>query len=149
MAKLTRAQKFRDLRESLANNKETSLSTKDLYNYENRLNNLTSQDSFERQEKEGIRRAPEEDPRYIWTAFEDTHDTDAFKTEDNHTTDSYIWNNLQEVPESFDDDEAVTEFVLDNPFEDFDEILADKKIEKPVMEEVKETVVQETHVILM
>ena len=38
MAKLTRAQKFRDLRESLANDKETSLSTKDLYNYENRLN---------------------------------------------------------------------------------------------------------------
>ena len=43
MAKLTRTQKFAELRESLANDKESSLATKDLSSYQNKLNSLTEQ----------------------------------------------------------------------------------------------------------
>lgn len=149
MAKLTRTQKFADLRESLANDKESSLSTKDLSNYENRLNNLTSQDSFERSEREEIRKVPEEDPRYIWTAFEDTNDTEVYShSEDNHTTDSYIWNSLQEMPETHTEEEAVTDFVLENPFEDFDEILAEKKKDdNPLPVQEAKPLVVDAHVV--
>ena len=41
MPRLTRTQKFAELRESLANDKESSLQTKDLSNYEDRLNSIT------------------------------------------------------------------------------------------------------------
>ena len=40
VARLTRTQKFAELRDSLANDKETSLKTKDLSSYEDRLNNI-------------------------------------------------------------------------------------------------------------
>ena len=52
MAKLTRTQKFADLRESLANDKESSLSTKDLSDYENKLNSITSRgEDYHRREQ--------------------------------------------------------------------------------------------------
>ncbi|MBR5755246.1 MAG: hypothetical protein IKX97_05455 [Erysipelotrichaceae bacterium] len=43
MAKLTRTQKYAGLRETLANDSEPSLSTKELSNYEDRLNNIANQ----------------------------------------------------------------------------------------------------------
>lgn len=43
VAELTRMQKYAQLRESLANDKETSVSTKDLSDFENRFNTVTEQ----------------------------------------------------------------------------------------------------------
>ena len=73
MAKLTRTQKFADLRDSLANDKEPSLSTKDLSVYEDRLTNLTGE-RLEKQEQESVRKDLDDDPKYIWTAFDENDD---------------------------------------------------------------------------
>ena len=103
MAKLTRTQKFADLRENLTNDKEPSLSTKELSGYEDKLSSLTGQTLDENRE---VRKAPEEDPRYIWTAFEDTpvedYEIDYGNNfnDGHHSFDSelYVWNDIQEVP---------------------------------------------------
>ncbi len=91
MPRLTRTQKFAELRESLANDKESSLQTKDLSNYEDRLNSITElltpqkpvQESFpapeakkeDRPAEAGLSKRPlieEPDPKYTWTDFEET-----------------------------------------------------------------------------
>ena len=72
MPRLTRTQKFADLRDSLANDREPSLSTKDLSDYENKLSNITGQ----LPNNETVDKAPqtikeETDPRYVWTSFQE------------------------------------------------------------------------------
>ncbi len=75
MARLTRTQKYAELRDSLANDKEASLKTKDLSSYEDRLNNITDQLSPLNQEpvvETPVVNAPvEEDPKYTWQEFKD------------------------------------------------------------------------------
>ena len=86
MPRLTRTQKFAELRDSLANDKESSLQTKDLSNYEDRLNSITELLSPSNKEEEPApafempveEPAPapevkeETDPKYTWTEFEET-----------------------------------------------------------------------------
>lgn len=104
MAKLTRTQKFADLRETLAHDKEPSLSTKELSDYEDKFNNLTGQ-TLEDSSKKEVRKVPEEDPKYIWEAFEDTpvddYEIDLGGTKsgsDFYNSELYVWNDLQEMP---------------------------------------------------
>ncbi len=72
MARLTRTQKFAELRDSLSNDKESSLQTKDLSIYEDRLNSITELLSPLTQEKPVVATPVEEDPKYTWTEFKDT-----------------------------------------------------------------------------
>ena len=86
MPRLTRTQKFAELRDSLANDKESSLQTKDLSNYEDRLNSITELLSSQNKTEEAApafempaeepAAAPEvkeeTDPKYTWTDFEET-----------------------------------------------------------------------------
>ncbi len=72
MARLTRTQKFAELRDSLSNDKESSLQTKDLSSYEDRLNSITELLSPLTQEKPVVATPVEEDPKYTWTEFKDT-----------------------------------------------------------------------------
>ena len=101
MPRLTRTQKFAELRDSLANDKESSLQTKDLSNYEDRLNSITeilSPQSY-KEEAAPVYEAPapavetpvyenkseENDPKYTWTDFEETpveQLVDSFKNND-------------------------------------------------------------------
>ena len=104
MAKLTRTQKFADLRETLAHDKEPSLSTKELSDYEDKFNNLTGQ-TLEDSSRKEVRKVPEEDPKYIWEAFEDTpvddYEIDLGGTKsgsDFYNSELYVWNDLQEMP---------------------------------------------------
>ena len=100
MAKLTRTQKFAELRDSLANDKEASLSTQELSNYENRLNNLTEHLSATETKKEEPVVKQEETPvstgtNYSWTDFDETPIDDllnSFKVND-----PFLWNDLPEV----------------------------------------------------
>ena len=115
MAKLTRTQKFAELRESLANDKESSLATKDLSSYQNKLNSLTEQlspfNSPERVEVKPIIEEEEEtNPKYTWNDFEETTPIEelvnSFKTTevDEHIeaikNEAQIWNSIQEIHES-------------------------------------------------
>ena len=43
MARLTRTQKYAELRETLANDKEASIDTKELSSYQNKLSNMTGE----------------------------------------------------------------------------------------------------------
>ncbi len=77
MARLTRTQKYAELRDSLANDKESSLQTKDLSNYEDRLNNITGTPSpvFQKEENAPVYRPEfpdDNDPKYTWKDFEET-----------------------------------------------------------------------------
>ncbi|MBQ6333596.1 MAG: hypothetical protein IJI46_00780 [Erysipelotrichaceae bacterium] len=77
MARLTRTQKFAELRDSLANDKESSLKTADLSSYEDRLSSITDLLSpLQKKEPEVIEtpivQSVEEDPKYTWTEFEET-----------------------------------------------------------------------------
>ena len=114
MAKLTRTQKFAELRESLANDKESSLATKDLSSYQNKLNSLTEQlspfNSPERVEVKPIIEEEETNPKYTWNDFEETTPIEdlvnSFKTTeiDKHIeaikNEAQIWNSIQEIHES-------------------------------------------------
>ena len=88
MPRLTRTQKFAELRDSLANDKESSLQTKDLSNYEDRLNSITEilSPQSNKEETAPVYETPapavetpvyenkfeENDPKYTWTDFEET-----------------------------------------------------------------------------
>ena len=88
MPRLTRTQKFAELRDSLANDKESSLQTKDLSNYEDRLNSITEilSPQSNKEEAAPVYETPapavetpvyenkfeENDPKYTWTDFEET-----------------------------------------------------------------------------
>ena len=115
MAKLTRTQKFAELRESLANDKESSLATKDLSSYQNKLNSLTEQLSpFNSPESVEVKPIVEEEeetnPKYTWNDFEETTPIEelvnSFKTTevDKHIeaikNEAQIWNSIQEIHES-------------------------------------------------
>lgn len=157
MAKLTRTQKFADLRDSLANDKEPSLSTKDLSVYEDRLTNLTGE-RLEKQEQESVRKVLDDDPKYIWTAFEENDDAyDPYsysKQNDDFFNNRYVWNSLQEFPESSShsyeientfnidelpdiNDDRQTEEDL-TQVHSFEPIIEDNTMESPVIEQVHE-----------
>ena len=99
MAKLTRTQKYADLRETLANDKEPSLSTNELSDYEAKFNNLTGQSIYGTSNYNYV--APEEDPKYVWTAFEDSPVADDLSNSKNGSDffndELYVWNDIQEV----------------------------------------------------
>lgn len=113
MARLTRTQKFAELRDSLANDKESSLQTKDLSDYEDRLNSITEILSplSQKEETTPVYETPvieENDPKYTWTDFEETpieqlvnsfKDTESEKKIQDVQQGSNIWNALQEAPE--------------------------------------------------
>jgi hypothetical protein len=157
MAKLTRTQKFADLRDSLANDKEPSLSTKDLSVYEDRLTNLTGE-RLEKQEQESVRKVLDDDPKYIWTAFEENDDAyDPYsysKQNDDFFNNRYVWDSLQEFPESSShsyetentfnidelpdiNDDRQTEEDL-TQVHTFEPIIEDNTMESPVIEQVHE-----------
>lgn len=157
MAKLTRTQKFADLRDSLANDKEPSLSTKDLSVYEDRLTNLTGE-RLEKQEQESVRKVLDDDPKYIWTAFEENDDAyDPYsysKQNDDFFNNRYVWDSLQEFPESSShsyeientfnidelpdiNDDRQTEEDL-TQVHSFEPIIEDNTMESPVIEQVHE-----------
>ena len=121
MPRLTRTQKFAELRESLANDKESSLQTKDLSNYEDRLNSITElltpqtpvQESFvapeakEEVKPAAVQPAIEEDPKYTWTDFEETPIeslVENFRSDELEQQieeikqESDIWHKIQETP---------------------------------------------------
>ena len=135
MPKLTRTQKFAELRESLANDSESSLQTKDLSDYENRLNNITGEEPRRPE-------PPQEDPKYIWTAFEDIQD-EVKKTEEVFSTSiSDLWNSIEAPvqPETVKEEIEVQEPVKEEvPV--YEEVGYE---ETPV--EVEETVAAETPV---
>jgi hypothetical protein len=107
MPRLTRTQKFADLRDSLANDREPSLSTKDLSDYENKLSNISDQLS----NNETVNKAPEAikeetDPRYVWTSFQEpkTNPVDELvetirdREFEKTLTQTSAFNSIQELP---------------------------------------------------
>lgn len=107
MPRLTRTQKFADLRESLANDKESSLATKELDGYKDRLNTLTEQltpvqtesnstetvvepVSKEVKEVEEELLQVETDPKYSWQEYEETPIDDLLNTFKNEELDKHI-----------------------------------------------------------
>lgn len=123
MPRLTRTQKFAELRDTLANDREPSLSTKDLSGYQDRLTNLTGSYSrpadtntnyYNNQYEE------KEDPKYVWTSFEETPIetlVESFKSEEldkhieNIRNEAHVWNGQQEVP-------ASNQYVREEPMQD-------------------------------
>lgn len=97
MAKLTRTQKYADYRDSLTNDKESSLSTNELSNYRDRLDNITGQNAVPSQNQEN----KPEDPKYSWVDFEETpieQLVNSFASEAESNGGSFVWNDLQEMP---------------------------------------------------
>ena len=161
MAKLTRTQKFADLRDSLANDKEPSLSTKELNVYEDRLASLTGE-TLRQQEQESVRKVLDDDPKYIWTAFEESDDNayDPYsysKQNDDFLNNRYVWNSLQEFPESNNSYEIENTFNIDElpdinegrsveddltQIQPFEPIIEDNTMETPVIENVQEEIVE-------
>ena len=115
MARLTRTQKYAGLRQSLSNDKETSLSTKDLLNYEDRLSNITGNynlpddrtSAYSAQQTSTAEVPQQDDGKYSWTDFVETpiedivktfNDTESNKASAELNNSSYIWNSIQEAP---------------------------------------------------
>ena len=135
MPRLTRTQKFADLRDSLANDKESSLQTKDLSSYESRLNNIIGEEIRPQEPVREVSQeapkeeAPKEDPKYVWTPFEDTQ-TEAENAEDViDLTITDLWNSARIGEEK--KEEPVTEPV-------YTEAPAEEKTEEVVSEPVYE-----------
>ena len=106
MAKLTRTQKYADLRETLANDKEPSLSTNELSNYEEKLTNMTGYSLYGSNTEES-RTVPEEDQKYVWTDFDDSSIenysvdlNDSKSGSDFFNDELYVWNDFQEVSQN-------------------------------------------------
>lgn len=141
MPRLTRTQKFADLREALANDKETSLQTKDLSGYESRLNNITGEEPRRPE-------VPQEDPKYVWTAFEDIHNEAEHTEEVIHTTISDLWNSVETFEEPASVPSATVESgetVSEPAYEETEHVVTPVETapEEPVKEE---TAVEETPV---
>ena len=107
MARLTRTQKFAELRETLANDKEESIESKELSSYQNKLNNLTGEYPYQNQRGNQYpyqnQRPVETDPRYTWRDFDETPINDLvnqFKQEPNTIASSSVFNSIQEMPRS-------------------------------------------------
>ena len=108
MPRLTRTQKFAELRDSLANDREPSLSTKDLSDYENRLSNISDQlSNSETTDKAPQTIKEETDPKYVWTSFKEPQSNpvdelvDTIRTQEfeNRITQPSAFNNIQEFPQ--------------------------------------------------
>ncbi|MBR0420692.1 MAG: hypothetical protein IJI66_16130 [Erysipelotrichaceae bacterium] len=127
MPRLTRTQKFADLRDSLANDREPSLSTKDLSDYENKLSNISDQLSNNETVKESVNKAPqtikeETDPKYIWTSFQEPKtnpvdelvDTIRDREFEKTLTQTSTFNSIQEFPTEKTVDSLVEEFKVED-----------------------------------
>ncbi|MBR2788779.1 MAG: hypothetical protein IKD94_06405 [Erysipelotrichaceae bacterium] len=113
MARLTRTQKYAELRETLANDKEASIDTKELSSYQNKLSNMTGEQySYQAQNQRPVnnqysyqqnnQRPLETDPRYTWRDFDETPINDLvnqFKNQEPNTiASSSVFNSIQEMP---------------------------------------------------
>lgn len=95
MAKLTRTQKYADYRDSLTNDKESSLSTNELSNYKDRLDNITGQYPG----SQPAQQSRPEDPKYSWVDFEETPIEQLVSSfTDQNNGGSFDWTGLQEMP---------------------------------------------------
>ena len=155
MPRLTRTQKFADLRDSLANDKESSLQTKDLSSYESRLNNIIGEEIRPQEPVREVSQeapkeeAPKEDPKYVWTPFEDTQ-TEAENAEDViDLTITDLWNSARIGEEK--KEEPVTEPVYtEAPVEEkTEEVVSEPVYEEPAVTETPtvEPVVEEQPVV--
>ncbi|MBO7677868.1 MAG: hypothetical protein J6S49_10205 [Erysipelotrichaceae bacterium] len=110
MARLTRTQKYAELRENLATDKEASIESKDLSSYQNKLSNLTgenpyqssNQQIYQRPNYNQPQRPMENDPRYTWTDFDETplnNLADTYKYQNpNPIANNSVFNSIQEMP---------------------------------------------------
>ena len=103
MARLTRTQKYADLRDSLANDKEETINTKELSSYQNKLSNLTGEQyGYQPHTPAPAQRPMEADPRYTWRDFDETpinEMVNQFKREEPNTiATSSVFNSIQEMP---------------------------------------------------
>ncbi|MBQ6479084.1 MAG: hypothetical protein IJI44_06935 [Erysipelotrichaceae bacterium] len=115
MAKLTRTQKYADYRDSLTNDKESSLSTNELSNYRDRLDNITGQNTGT-EVKQGNR---PEDPKYSWVDFEETpieQLVNSFADEAASNGNSFVWNSLQEMPPKSEEAQQPQAKPAENPY---------------------------------
>ncbi len=95
MARLTRTQKYAELRDSLSNDKESSLQTKDLSDYEDRLNSISELLSplTQKDEDKPVYAPPaDNDPKYTWTDFEETPVDDLLNSFKNNEIDQQLQN---------------------------------------------------------
>ena len=105
MARLTRTQKFAELRETLANDKEETINTKELSSYQNKLSSLTGEQyNYQPHTPTPTQRPIEADPRYTWRDFDETpinEMVNQFKKEEPNTiAASSVFNSIQEMPRS-------------------------------------------------
>ena len=113
MARLTRTQKYAELRDTLANDKEASIDTKELSSYQNKLSNMTGEQySYQSSNQRPVnnqysyqqnnQRPVETDPRYTWRDFDETPINDLvnqFKNQEPNTiASSSVFNSIQEMP---------------------------------------------------
>ena len=103
MARLTRTQKFAELRETLANDKEETIDSKELSSYQNKLSNLTGE-QYNYRPQAPVQRPIESDPRYTWRDFDETpinEMVNQFKKEEpSSIATSSVFNSIQEMPRS-------------------------------------------------
>ena len=161
MAKLTRTQKFAELRESLANDKESSLMTKDLSGYQDKLDSFVEQSNpvevpAIEEEVKVEEEIVEEDPKYTWTEFDATpieELVNSFKNEELDThineirNEADIWNSIQEIHEpvkevsiASENNEAQFEETSDPMDNTIISFYNNEAVNEEVKEEVKETV---------
>ena len=119
MARLTRTQKYAELRDSLTNDKETSVSTQDLSSYESRLNAITEQlspktEPVVEEAKPVVEEVQPvvEEPKYVWQDFKEDE-------------------NIIAQPED-------TEVKTEEPV-----VVEEVKVEEPVVEEIPVEATQE------
>ena len=161
MAKLTRTQKFAELRESLANDKESSLMTKDLSGYQDKLDSFVEQSNpvevpAIEEEVKVEEEIVEEDPKYTWTEFDATpieELVNSFKNEELDThineirNEADIWNSIQEIHEpvsevsiASENNQAELEETADPMDNTIISFYNNEAVNEEVKEEVKETV---------
>ena len=115
MAKLTRTQKYADYRDSLTNDKESSLSTNELSNYRDRLDNITGQFPGSEPKQEN----KPEDPKYSWVDFEETpieQLVSSFADEAGNNSGSFDWAGLQEMPPKSETPQQPQAKPAENPY---------------------------------
>ena len=118
MAKLTRTQKYADYRDSLTNDKESSLSTNDLSNYKDRLDSITGQYPGSQQPQQNR----PQDPKYSWVDFEETpieQLVSSFANQNNGG--SFDWTDLQEMPPKSDNQQTQAK-PAENPYVSYSNI---------------------------
>ena len=115
MAKLTRTQKYAQLRENLANDSEPSLATKDLSQYQNKLNNITAR-------SENVRPAPSNDD-VTWVDYPDLMSVDEL-------VDSFIKENKQTMEKAPEPVVVAPQPPIDSSFEDkISEVITDVSLD--------------------